>query len=58
MDRELGGEGDFLYWGGRNFVTAVAWAVGLRDDGEDFEFGSREEMLEGRDGELGRATEE
>jgi hypothetical protein len=39
-------------------VAAVAWAVGLRDDGEDFEFGLREEMLEGRDGELGRATEE
>jgi uncharacterized protein (DUF2344 family) len=39
-------------------VAAAARAVGLSDDGEEFEVGLREEVLEGGDGELGCATEE
>src|SRR6266850_4505750 len=57
MDEEVGRESDFFYGGGRNLVAAAAWAVRLRDDGDDFEVGLREEVLEGGDAKLRRATE-
>ena len=57
VDGEVGGESDFFCGGGRNLVAAAAWAVRLGDDGDDFEVGLREEVLEGGNGKLRRATE-
>ena len=57
MDGEFGGKSDFFYGGERNLAAAAARAVRLGDDGEDFEVGLREEVLEGENGELRRATE-
>jgi hypothetical protein len=39
-------------------LATAARAVGLRDDGGDFEVGLREKVLEGGDRELGSAAEE
>ena len=58
MDGQAGGKSDFFYGGGRNLVAAATRAIRLSDDGEEFEVGLREEVLEGGDGELGSATEE
>jgi hypothetical protein len=58
MDGEFGGESGFFYRGGRGLAAAVAWAVRLGDDGEDFKVRLREEVLEDGDSELGRAAKE
>ena len=39
-------------------MAAAAWTVRLGDDGKELEVGLGEEVLEGGDGELRRATEE
>jgi hypothetical protein len=58
MDGDFCSKSDFFYGGGRNLAAAAACAIRLGDDGEEFEVGLREEVLEGGDGELRSATEE
>jgi hypothetical protein len=52
------GESDFLHGRGGDFVASAARAVGLRDDGEEFEIRIAEEMLESRNCKLRGATED
>ena len=56
-DGDVGGLSGLFYWGEGDFLAAASGAIGLGDDGFDFEVGLGEEVLQTGDGELWGAAE-